>query len=182
MANLTLKLLLAGITLAGRKKGLQDLFRLTAEAFGRGVPALRGQSRREMLGSYARFTGVQVEQAIAAGTAAGVRKTLYETSLQMGRDIRAQLPIHSRSDAAAALHCLYGMLAIDKAVDARGAVTVRRCFFASYYTPEVCRFISAMDEGLVAGICGGRLVFSQRLTEGADCCRGQISWPGGTDE
>ncbi len=71
MANLTLKLLLAGFTLAGRKKGLQDLFRLTAAAFGREVPALRGQSRGEMLDSYARFTRGQAEQAIAGGAAAG---------------------------------------------------------------------------------------------------------------
>lgn len=179
MASLKLKLLLAGITLAGRKKGVRDLYRLTAEAFGREVPALRGRSRGEMLGSYARFTAGLAEQAIAGGAAAEVRETLYEASLRLGRDIRARLPIRSRSDAAAALHCLYGMLDIDKVVEEGGGVTVRRCFFASHYTPEVCRFISAMDEGLVAGICGGRLEFSQRLTEGADCCRGRIGWPDG---
>ena len=182
MANLKLKLLLAGFTLAGRKKGLQDLFRLTAAAFGREVPALRGQSRGEMLGSYARFTGGQVQQALAAGTSAGVRKTLYETSRQMGRDIRARLPIRSRSDAAAALHCLYACWPSTRKSMPGARSTVRRCFFAAYYTPEVCRFISAMDEGIVAGICGGRLVFSQRLTEGADCCRGRIGWPDGESE
>ena len=61
-------------------------------------------------------------------------------------------------------------------------VTIRRCFFAAHYPPEVCRFMSAMDEGIVAGLCGGRLVFSQRLTEGADCCRARIEWPGAENE
>ena len=42
--------------------------------------------------------------------------------------------------------------------------------------------MSAMDEGIVDGLCGGRLVFSQRLTEGADCCRARIDWPGGENE
>jgi len=49
MANLTLKLLLASLLIAGRKKGLKDLFRLTAEAFGQAPPAQRGLSRGEML-------------------------------------------------------------------------------------------------------------------------------------
>lgn len=182
MANLTLKLLLAGITIAGRKKGLKGLFLLTASAFGREIPDLRGQSRSEMLHSYARFTRREAETAIAGGMAAGVRKDLYENSLRLGRDILAQLPVRSRADAAATLRCLYGMLAIDMAVDAMGGVTVKHCFFAPYYTPEACRFISAMDEGLVSGICGGRLAFSQRLTEGASSCRARIEWPGCPDE
>ena len=179
MANLRLKLLLALSLLAGRKKGLADLYRLTAAAFGRELPALRGQSRDEMLRGYARFTRGEAERSLARGTAAAVRKELYDRSLRLGRDIRDKLHVRGREDAAAALHALYRLLDIDKTVDARGGVTVRRCSFAAQYTPEVCRFMSAMDEGIVAGLCGGRLVFSQRLTEGGDCCRGLISWPGG---
>jgi hypothetical protein len=179
MANLKLKLLLAGLSLAGKKKGLKDLFRLTAAAFGREVPALRGLSHNEVLHRYAGFTRSETEKAIAGGTAVGTRKDLYEHSLRLGQEIRSQLSIRSRADAQAALRCLYGMLAIDKAVDARGDVTIKRCFFANCYTPEVCRFMSAMDEGIVAGLCGGRLEFSQRLTEGAKQCSGRISWPEG---
>ncbi len=176
MASLTLRLLLAVMALTGRKKGLKKLFRLTATACGRETPDMRGQSRREMLRRYATFTRCEAEKAIAGGTTAGVRKNLYESSLRLGRDIRRQLRVRSRADAAAALHCLYGMISIDKTVDARGEVTVKSCSFATVYTPEICRFVSAMDEGLVAGICSGRLVFSQRLTEGADSCRGRIEW------
>jgi hypothetical protein len=182
MANLNLKLLLAFLPLAGRKKSLEDLFRLTAAAFGRQVPNLRGQSRSEMMHSYARFTRSEAEKAIQNGTAPEVRKNLYENALRMGRDIRAKLPIRSRADAAATLSSLYRLLAIDQTVDARGGVRVKRCFFVPFYTPEVCRFISAMDEGIVFGLCGGKLFFSQRLTEGADGCRGRIEWPDGKNE
>jgi hypothetical protein len=182
MASLSLKLRLAALALAGKKKGLADLFRLTAAAFGQEPPQLRGLSRRDMLDGYARFTRSQVEKALASGAAAGIRKNLYDRSLRLGREIRGKLPVRSRADAAAALHGMYRILAIDKRVDARGAVTVTRCFFAAHYTPEVCRFMSAMDEGIVAGLCGGRLAFSRRLTEGADGCRALIAWPGGENE
>jgi hypothetical protein len=181
MVNLRLKLLLAVLPLAGRKKSLADLYRLTAAAFGQEIPALRGQSRRALLQGFARFTRAEAEQSLAQGTAPAVRKELYDRSLRLGRDIRSQLPIRSRTDATATLHSLYRLLDIDKQVDAGGTVTIRRCFFAGHYTPEVCRFMSAMDEGIVTGLCDGRLVFSQRLTEGADSCRARIEWLGGND-
>ena len=182
MTNLTLKLLLAGLRLGGRKKGLTELFRLTATAFGREAPNLRGQSSAKILDGYVRFTRSETEKAIQNGTAPVLRINLYEQALILGRDIRAKLPICSQADAAAALTSLYGLLAIDMAVDPRGAVTVRRCSFAGHYTPEVCRFMSAMDEGIVSGLCSGQLTFSQRLTEGTDRCRGRIEWPDDKNE
>lgn len=182
MANLTLKLLLAGLLLAGRKKGLQNLFRLTAEAFGQDPPDLRGLSSGEILLNYARFTRAEAERSLAGGTAPAQREKLHDRSLRLGREIRSRLPIRSRADAAAALRSLYRMLAIDLAVDDRGEVTIRRCSLAAHYTPEVCRFMSAMDEGIVAGLSGGQLVFSRRLTEGADRCRARILWPDGENE
>jgi hypothetical protein len=99
-------------------------------------------------------------------------------SCATARYIRSRLPIRSRADAVAALSALYRTLDIDKAVDATGGVTIRRCSLAAHYTPEVCRFMSAMDEGIVAGLSDGRLVFSARLTEGAERCRGRIEWDG----
>ncbi|HEX7502149.1 MAG TPA: hypothetical protein VF451_01910, partial [Acidobacteriota bacterium] len=68
MANLSLRLRLAALALAGRKKGLADLFRLTAAAFGQETPELGGLSRRDMLDGYARFTRSQAEKALATGT------------------------------------------------------------------------------------------------------------------
>lgn len=182
MANLPLKLLLAGLSIAGGKKGLKDLFQLTAEAFTQEPPDLRRLSRSELLLGFARFTRAEAERSLAGGTAPALREKLRAGSLRLGRDIRSRLPIRDRADAAAALRSLYRLLAIDLAVDDRGEVTVRRCSLAAHYPPQVCRFMSAMDEGIVAGLCGGRLVFSQRLTEGADCCCARIAWPQGNNE
>lgn len=170
--------MLGGLLLAGRKKGLKDLFRLTAEAFGQEPPDLRGLSRGEILLRYARFTRAEAERSLSAGTAPAVRETLRDRSLRLGQDIRARLPIRGRADATAALRAVYRTLAIDKTVDAKGGVTIRCCSLAAHYTPEVCRFMSAMDEGIVAGLCNGRLVFTERLTEGNDRCRGRIEWDG----
>jgi hypothetical protein len=178
MANLTLKLMLAGLRLAGRKNGLKELFRMTAEGFGQETPDLRGLSCGEILQCYARFTRAAAEESLAAGRAPALRETLRERSLRLGRDIRSRLPIRSRADETAALRALYRLLAIDLAVDSQGNVTVRRCSLAAHYPPEVCRFMSAMDEGIVAGLSNGRLVFSARLTEGADRCSGRIEREG----
>jgi hypothetical protein len=179
MANLTLALLLNCLPLAGRRKALDDLLRLTAAAFGQECPEWRGSSHRERLRQFAQFSRSQAERTIEKGTALTVRKILFENARSLGQELRARLPIRDRADVAATLHHLYRVLAIDLAVDPMGAVTVRRCFFESCYSPEICRFISALDEGIVAGICGGRLVFSERLTEGAGACRARIEWPAG---
>ena len=182
MANLTLKLLLALLPIIGRKKGLADLFRLTAAACDQEVPDLRGRSRREILLAFALFTRNEAERALAMGTADALRINLFERSADLGRAIRSRLPMRSRADAAAAIQRLYGLLDIDMRIAANGEVTIGRCFFATGYTPETCRFMAAMDEGIVAGICGGRLVFSQRLSEGAEACRARIEWPDGENE
>lgn len=182
MANLPLKLLLAGLIVSGGKKGLKDLFRLTAEAFGQEPPDLRGLTRREILLDFARFTRAGAERSLAAGTEPALRQSLHDHSRRLGREVRSRLPIRSRADAITALQALYRLLAIDLTVDDRGEVTVRRCSLAAHYPPPVCRFMSAMDEGIVSGLCGGRLIFSQRLTEGGDRCRARIAWPDGESE
>ena len=70
---------------------------------------------------------------------------------------------------------MYDAIGVDFRGDAAGVVTVSRCYFSDVYTPEVCRLVSALDEGLLAGLAGGgRLTFSQRLTEGAVCCRARF--------
>jgi hypothetical protein len=70
---------------------------------------------------------------------------------------------------------VYKIIRIDLQGGPEGHILIRKCFFSHYYSYEVCRVISSLDEGLLAGISGGgRLKFDQRITEGHDCCRARL--------
>jgi hypothetical protein len=75
---------------------------------------------------------------------------------------------------------MYRMVNIDLRGDGAGGIVVRRCFFSSYYSAEVCGLISALDEGLIAGLSSGmKLRFFRKITEGDDCCRASLHAEGG---
>ena len=75
----------------------------------------------------------------------------------------------------AAARVVYGLLDIDLRGTPDGEITVRRCAFSDSYSPEVCRLVSALDTGLLAGLSGGdRLEFTQRITEGGPCCLARL--------
>jgi hypothetical protein len=73
---------------------------------------------------------------------------------------------------------LYGLLHIDFQGDFSGNITIKKCYFSSYYSKEICQLISALDEGIAAGLSGGgKLSFFQRITEGQPCCQGRLIMP-----
>ena len=48
--------------------------------------------------------------------------------------------------------------------------------FRRFYTPAQCRVMSRVDAGIIAGICGGgKLRFTQRITEDCSCCKACFS-------
>ena len=74
---------------------------------------------------------------------------------------------------------LYRVLGIAFQGTADGAITIRRCAFSDVYSGPVCRLISALDRGVLAGLAGGgQLTFQTRLTEGAAVCRACFDWEG----
>ena len=154
------------------KKSLNDLFALTAHAFGREAPDLRGIPWAECLRQYAVFTKAEVEKALADRPDIGpLKERLAKSAAALGRSLRARLGIRTAREALDGLALLYGALEIDFHADAAGRITIPRCFFTRHYTPEVCRVISALDEGLADGFTGGgRLRFVRRITEGSACC------------
>jgi hypothetical protein len=86
------------------------------------------------------------------------------------------LGIHSVDDVMALGRLLYSLLDIEFQGSSSGEIMISRCYFSGYYSPEVCRVMSAMDHGLLAGLAGGgKLVFSQRITEGHACCRAHFT-------
>jgi hypothetical protein len=70
---------------------------------------------------------------------------------------------------------LYRAIGVEVQGDEQGNVTVSRCYFSRFYSGPVCDLISALDDGVFSGLSGGgRLVFSERITEGGVCCRAEL--------
>lgn len=155
-----------------RARELEELFARTAAAFGRPVPPA-GRPLGPRLQEYALFTRSQAEEALAAGgDRDALERRLYRAAAGLGRRYRIRLGLRSPGEAMAAARLIYRRLGIDFRGTAGGAVTIRRCAFSAVYPPAVCRLVSALDRGLLAGLSGGGdLRFSQRITEGAACCR-----------
>jgi hypothetical protein len=73
---------------------------------------------------------------------------------------------------------LYGILDIEFHGNRSGEITIGRCYFSDFYSPQACEVMSAMDRGLLAGLAGGGdLVFTERITEGRPCCRARFFSP-----
>jgi len=161
-----------------KQKKLDELFRLTAAAFRSQPPELGGFSFSERLAEYALFTREQAERCLQDGySLAEVKCRLYQNAFAFGQDLRRSLRITTREEAAMALKLMYRLIGIDFRCDRQGKFIIRQCFFSRYYSAAVCRLISALDEGLAAGLAGGgRLCFEQRLTDGGSCCQG--NWSG----
>ena len=103
------------------------------------------------------------------GLAAEAR--LRENGRAFGRRIRKLLRVETGAEAMAAARILYRAVGIDFAGEPGGDIAIRRCYFADRYSREVCRLVSALDEGVLAGLHGGgRLEFRARITEGAPAC------------
>jgi len=161
-----------------KRNKLAELFRRTGWAFQTETPPLKGLTWRAMLQEYALFTKEQADKALRKSQDADLaRARMFQTACELGHQTGKSLRISKRDEFMAAARILYRILDIDFRGDAGGDITIRKCSFSRYYSPEVCRLVSALDEGVLAGLAGGgRLVFSQRLTEGQDCCRADFSF------
>ena len=130
MANLTLKLLLAVLPSPAGKKAWQTYSGLRPRLSVRRSPLFTASPGGHYCKALRDSPGSRPNNRWLRARRLRYGKNLYDRSLRLGRDIRSQLPIRSRTDATATLHCLYGLLDIDKQVDAGGTVTIRRCFLA----------------------------------------------------
>lgn len=173
-----------------RKKKLKELFYLTADAFQTGLPELEGLSFTESLSEYALFTGAQAERCLQSGCSVEEVKTrLFENSFFFGKNLRKSLHIMNWKESVEALETVYRIIGIDIHFSGRGGsaaskrgvspeqeeFVIGQCFFSRYYSAETCGLISALDEGLAAGLTGSRLFFTQRITEGCCCCKGNLN-------
>jgi hypothetical protein len=157
-----------------KKKKLNDLFFLTADAFQSNPPEFRGSSFKDSLYEYALFTKDQAASYFQSGRPLEeVKCRLYHNSCIFGKKLRRSLHVVTWEETVIALKTIYKLIGIDFQCDSQGEFKIKQCFFSKYYSGEVCKLISSMDEGLAAGLsAGGRLYFNQRITEGCECCKG----------
>ncbi len=161
-----------------RRRKLEMLFQATADAFKTARPSTGGLSFDECLRRFARFTREQADNAIRQGGESEVQSRLFENAYRIGRQLGTDFKVNS-AEVMRMGALVYKMLGIDFHGEPGGNIVIKRCFFSSYYSSQVCRLISSLDEGLLVGLAGGgRLSFSQRITEGNACCLAHLQVDG----
>ena len=154
-----------------RKRKLAMLFAATADAFRQHPPSISGLSADDSLKLYAQFTREQAGNIIRQGNPEEVRSRLFENACRIGRDLRDDFHIRTVEEVMRMSAVVYKILKIDFHGESRGRIVISHCFFSDYYPSDVCSLVSSLDAGLLAGLSGGgRLSFSQRITEGKACC------------
>ena len=160
-----------------RKRVLNELFQITARAFGCAVPSTRGLAYPDLLKHYALFTRTEAEKVLRQHSQdlQEIRNRLFGQAEQLGRELREKLNISTDAEVMELGQKLYDLLGIKFQGDRQGMVIISKCFFSEYYSNQVCQLISALDEGILTGLSGGgQLSFSQRITDGQNCCRAQF--------
>lgn len=122
---------------------------------------------------FAVFTADCAQAATLPGNGgdAPLQEALYREALELGQHIR-RLPVLRDADPFELVQMLYRNIGISMNGALPGEIEIPRCYFAQHYSPRECRFMSAFDRGIIEGITGGGVfAFTERITEGAPCCR-----------
>jgi hypothetical protein len=182
--NLRLKAISLYLPDAIKTWKFHELVNTTATAFGVEPPDLRSLSFAEALQAYASFTR---DEALRwndnSDRRSQIKSRLFECGRQIGTGLRRLLGVRTRQDVIDAARVLYRLLGIDfRPYDGNGFI-IKQCFFSKFYTVDVCRVMSSMDEGLIAGLSDGAgLQFSDMMSEGQDVCLGTITYKGTINE
>jgi hypothetical protein len=143
-----LRILAAFAPAALKKREMQNLFRISASAFGCAVPSLTGLSFGQSLSEYARFTQSEaVKLSSPGGDMEGARERLFKGGRTLGERIRRICLIATSDDADSAMRILYRAIGINARFEGC-AMTVSSCYFSSGYSPETCNLLSALDDGI----------------------------------
>lgn len=170
--SLPLKLLQLYVPAFFKRRALRELFEATARAFGREMPPLKGLSFDQRLRQYATFTAQQAEEALRGEEVSALKARLRQNAYQLGAGLRKNFGITRMEEVMGLARILYRSIGIEFQGNPEGEITIRRCYFSHFYSPQVCQLISALDEGLLAGLAGGgRLSFSARISEGSPVCK-----------
>jgi hypothetical protein len=175
--NILLKILPQDLPVFIQKKVISELFRITADAFECPAPALGHLSLDASLQAYAQFTTEQAERTIQSkDNVPAIKTRLYQNSYALGTKLRKWVGVDTMEEVMQLGQILYRAIGIEIVSNSQGDMIVKRCTFSQFYSSPVCGLISALDDGIFSGLSGGgSLVFSERLTEGRECCRAKLS-------
>ena len=164
-----------------RRAILRELIAAIARAFARPCPPMSGLSAEELLACAIDVSNRWAEDALGrVADRSEIQRRLFSEAFALGRRARRRLGVRSEEEGLAAASVLYDAIGIEFSSRHGGSVLVPRCAFAGAYGPDICRLMSAMDSGLIAGLTGSAgLRFTQRLTEGAVACRASVVHSGG---
>lgn len=171
--KITIKFLQFHMPQAVKKLQLQLFLKMSAEAFGCNRPDIKGKPYEEALRIFAVFTTVQTEKTLRDKENAGlVYQELRNQAFHMGLRLSKMMCLSKQEDIVALIQLLYRNIGIELEENSPGNILIRRCYFSDFYSASVCGFISAMDDGIFAGLNGGgKLEFQKRITEGNSCCQ-----------
>jgi hypothetical protein len=173
--NFRLKILDRFVPLSLKTANIKELFSLTAAAFEVEAPDLSGQTYEELLKEYACFAKAESDKILKdTQRTAEVCSRLRKHAVEIGLRLKHDLKIKNYNDVLAASRIFYRILGIEFSGDTVGNITIRTCFFSSYFSAKNCGLISALDEGVAKGLSGGELKFTQRITDGKECCKARI--------
>jgi hypothetical protein len=159
-----------------KKRELKKLFNITSEIFGCAAPSIAGLSFEESIARYAQFTRALVDQSHEGpDTLKRIQDALFQQAYEFGNTYRKIFRVSTMHEAMDAGKILYRILGINFQSTAVGRIEILSCVFSTYYSASTCNVMSFLDAGFMAGLSGGgRLTFSQRITEGYHCCRAQF--------
>jgi hypothetical protein len=174
--NLLLKIAIIYIPPFLKRRELMKLFHLTASTFEKPIPPMADLSFEECLAEFAHFTKSEVDQLIIRHEdLQTVQDRLFQGAYAFGDKFRRIFRVSSTSDVIAVSRLLYRVLGIDFQGTEQGTIKISKCFFSKIYSSTTCHVISSLDAGMIAGLSGGNeMIFSERITEGAESCIAQF--------
>ncbi|MBI0583795.1 MAG: hypothetical protein ISF22_06150 [Methanomassiliicoccus sp.] len=147
------------------------------EARGRGLEERRAaMARGHRRKVEALIEAVGRERAIGLG-----REALFLTGLALGLEARQRLGVgDGRDDLLRAAGIMYRILGIEFTVGPEG-LEVTCCALSRHYSGDVCRVLSAVDEGAVSGLSPrASMRFDSRMTDPGPVCVASIEFSEGT--
>ena len=161
-----------------KHQALDGLIDLTAEAFQIESPGTRHMPLAERIEAFARFSHSCAREYMNADKDPGpVMRELYRRAKLLSGEVRRVFNPSSKREYLELLRILYGIIGITVETEECGRIRVTSCAFSSVYSPHTCRIMSAVDDGIAAGLWGGgRLTFARRITEGFPCCEARFDF------